>query len=241
MSNDALWSSIERKTKSRLRGAKIRNRSVFKLLTRSSNMLFALFTVTLAATVVHMLYRSPMEISLEEKINIGSVMTDEETPLIAEARQMRLVAMDRADRRESDKEFYRYAVRYDIDWNLARLIYSISESEGVDPDLIFGIIRVESRFNPNAVGSVGEIGLMQIRPETAITIDPGSTVEKLFDPAYNVRLGIRHLKDHLHFFRGDLRLALLAYNRGRGTINNLLMIGENPSNGYATKVLKSEM
>ena len=73
----------------------------------------------------------------------------------------------------------------------------------------------------------------------ALSVDPGATPGKLNDPAYNIRIGIKHLKDHLHFFRGDMQLALLAYNRGRGKVNELVNLGVNPSNGYASKVLES--
>ena len=91
------------------------------------------------------------------------------------------------------------------------------------------------------MGIVGEIGLMKVRYGTALTFDPGATRKKLFDPAYNIRIGIKHLKDHLHFYRGDTKLALLAYNRGRGRVNELLGMGINPANGYASRVLNTRL
>ncbi|MCE5270176.1 lytic transglycosylase domain-containing protein [bacterium] len=219
----------------------MRTRGLTKLLTRSSNILFGFVAVALSASVVHWLYQSPVTTSTEVKIHIGGAIPDAEVPLIAEARAMRRTALAHSVQVESDRDVGRFADRFNIDWDLARLVNSISESENMDPNLIFNVIQVESQFNTRAVGSVGEIGLMQVRPETALTIDPGATVEKLFDPAYNIRIGIKHLKDQLHFFRGDLRLALLAYNRGRGTINSLLSVGLDPSNGYAAKIMSGSM
>jgi soluble lytic murein transglycosylase-like protein len=162
-------------------------------------------------------------------------------PFIAQAKGMRWVALKRSVDLKNGRKLDNYMERFGIDRKLAGLVYSISRDEGMDPELIFNICWVESQFNPDAVGSVGEIGLMQVRPETAATIDPGVTTEKLHDPAYNIRIGIKHLKDQLHFYRGDIRLALLAYNRGRNTINTLLLLGLNPANGYAAKVLDSNM
>lgn len=241
MQKTAIWSEIDRKTRIRLKGARFRSHAFTRLLTRSSNMLFAIVAVTLSASVVHWLYQSPVSTSTEIKIHLGGTIPDNEVPLIAEARAMRRVALARSVQVESDRDASRFAERFNIDWDLSRLICSISDNENMDPGLIFNVINVESQFNARAVGKVGEIGLMQVRPETALTIDPGATVEKLFDPAYNIRIGIKHLKDQLHFFRGDLRLALLAYNRGRGTINSLLSVGLDPSNGYAARIMNGSM
>jgi len=199
-------------------------------------------TVALIATVVHGVYRLPGEsISVETKIRAGELILDHEVPLIAEAKAMRAAAVERSRQMKACKEIRNYVSRFGIDPKLARLIYDISKDEQVDPELIFGIIWTESRFKPDCVGLIGEIGLMQIRYHTALTVDPGATRKKLFDPAYNIRIGIKHLKDHLHFYRGDTKLALLAYNRGRGRVNELLDLGINPANGYARKVLNTRL
>ena len=72
---------------------------------------------------------------------------------------------------------------FNCDLQLARLVYDISEDEEVDPELVFRVIRTESRFVTDCVGKVGEIGLMQVRYGTALTIDRGATRKKLYDPA----------------------------------------------------------
>lgn len=131
-----------------------------------------------------------------------------------------------------------YSKRFSVEPKLAKLIYDISKDEQIDPELVFRIIRAESRFKPDCVGIVGEIGLMQVRYGTALTIDPGATRKKLFDPAYNIRIGIKYFKEQLRFYRGDIKLALLAYNRGRGRVNELLSKGIDPANGYAARILE---
>jgi len=230
------------KTRQCLRDGRYRKSCIKRLWDSSSNFLFSLFVVALMATIVHGVYQLPGEsISLETKIKAGEVIPDNEVPLVAEAIEIRLFAMKKSNEIQMCKEIWNYAGRFGIDLKLAKLIYDISKDEQIDPELVFRIIWAESRFKPDCVGIVGEIGLMQVRYGTALTIDPGATRKKLFDPAYNIRIGIKHLKDHLHFYRGDTKLALLAYNRGRGRVNELLSLGINPANGYASKVLNTRL
>ena len=204
-------------------------------------MLVAVIGVTLMATMVRGVYQMPHNISTQAKIRAGGAIPDREIPVIARLIAMRQTAEELAGQAQTGKEIRQYAGRFSIDHNLARLIYDISEDEAVDPELIFRVIWVESQFKTDCIGKVGEIGLMQVRYSTAVTIDPGTTRKKLFDPAYNIRIGIKHLKDHLHYYRGDTQLALLAYNRGRSRVNELLTLGLNPANGYARKVLETNL
>jgi soluble lytic murein transglycosylase-like protein len=198
-------------------------------------------TVALMVTVVLGVYRLPGTISTDAKIAAGSLIADGEIPDVAEVATWGEAAAREASKIQLNEQVRHYANMFNVDLQLARQIYDISLDEEVDPELVFRVIRTESRFVTDCVGKVGEIGLMQVRYGTALTIDPGATRKKLYDPAYNIRIGIRHLKDHLHFYRGDLRLALLAYNRGRGRVNELLGLGMDPANGYARRVLDTRL
>lgn len=130
-----------------------------------------------------------------------------------------------------------YADRYGITPELARLIHEAAEEAAVEPDLVFGIVATESRFDPRAVGPGGAIGLMQIKPSTARAYEASVTREGLTDPRRNLRLGLRHLKRELEHFDRDWTLGLLAYNMGRTRLERALDRGSTPRNRYPAKVL----
>lgn len=130
-----------------------------------------------------------------------------------------------------------FSTRYRIPAGLAASIHDIALAEGLDPWLAFQLVRVESGFSPTAVSPKGAVGLTQIMPSTAEALAPGISHDALFEPETNLRLGFRYLRYLIERYGGDLRLALLAYNRGPGTVDAIRSAGGDASNGYAEAVM----
>ena len=129
------------------------------------------------------------------------------------------------------------ARRYGIEVGLAEIIHRTAVDLGLEPAAVFGLIATESSFNARAVGRAGSVGLMQIKPSTARAYVPGANRQRLFNPEFNLRVGMTHLRSELAHFRNDWTLGLLSYNMGRARLSRALARGVIPRNGYASKVL----
>ncbi len=93
---------------------------------------------------------------------------------------------------------------------------------GVDPLLIWAVMREESRFDPEALSSAGARGLMQITPSTqtwiAEQLGQAATPGDSFLVKPNIRMGAWYLHFLLNYFKGDVDLALMAYNGGAASV-----------------------
>lgn len=133
---------------------------------------------------------------------------------------------------ERTQKILQLSTRYDVNAGLATTIFDVALAEGIDPELAFRLVRLESDFNHRATSPVGAIGLTQVMPSTAKFFERGITADKLYDPRTNLRIGFRYLRTLIKQFHGDARLALLVYNRGEAAVRGDMSAGVNPSNGY---------
>src|SRR5690348_5179485 len=131
-----------------------------------------------------------------------------------------------------------YSTKYAINADLAANIVDVSSAEGIDPELAFRLVKLESDFNPRATSPVGAVGLTQVMPSTARYYVKGITKEGLYDPNTNLRVGFRYLRGLVREYHGDVNLALLVYNRGPVAVEKARAEGDNPSNGYDRIVTK---
>ena len=90
-----------------------------------------------------------------------------------------------------------------------------AERHKVDPALVRAVIETESNWNPAARSHKGAVGLMQLIPTTAMRFG----VNDAYSPRQNVDAGVRYLKTLLERYRGNLDLALAAYNAGEGAVD----------------------
>ena len=137
------------------------------------------------------------------------------------------------DRQVTVTENMERHAEYNLTQELAEAIYDAATEVDVDPDLAYNLVRAESSFRNTSTSPVGAVGLTQLMPKTAAWLSPGTTTTDLRNPETNLRIGFKYLKQLIEKYDGDTKLALLAYNRGPGTVDKLLKRGGNPDNGYA--------
>jgi soluble lytic murein transglycosylase-like protein len=141
-------------------------------------------------------------------------------------------------RYERAEKVIQYSTKYGITAGMAGHVFDASLREGIDPELAFRLVRLESEFNPHAISKVGAVGLTQLMPSTATMIEKGVTREQLFTPQTNLRIGFRYLRNLLGQYKGNVNLALLAYNRGEDAVWRDVRAGVNPGNGYDRWVMR---
>lgn len=144
-----------------------------------------------------------------------------------------------------------YPIKYEF------FVEKYAEEYDLDKNLVYAVIRTESRFDILAVSSAGAKGLMQLTDDTGrdcaskVGIDK-YTESALFDPEINIRLGCYYLS-HLINVYDDLTTALAAYNGGPGNVDKWLTDSTNTNSegelvnipfketkNYVNRVLEAE-
>lgn len=131
---------------------------------------------------------------------------------------------------EGDFKMDQYIKSYMTDQNknldahlFTQSLLKISREQKYDPVFLLAVMKTESQFNPLAKGSAGEIGLMQIKPDTAEWICQKAKLkwlgaQKLYDPEYNILVATKYFSYLKRTFKAKGFKYINAYNMG---INNL--------------------
>lgn len=104
----------------------------------------------------------------------------------------------------------------DVGSRYRSLIEKEAAQAGLAPEIAEAVMAVESGYNPDAVGGVGEIGLMQILPSTARMLGFSGTLADLAVPETNIHYGVIYLAKAWRLAGGDLCTAAMKYRAGHG-------------------------
>lgn len=119
---------------------------------------------------------------------------------------------------------------------IQQMVSQIADKYKVDDKLVMALIKQESNFNTSAVSRAGAMGLMQLMPATAKTLG----VINPFSAEQNIEGGVKHLKNMLDKYKGNLILALAAYNAGGGSVDKYGGVPPFPeTQNYVKKILSN--
>lgn len=126
-------------------------------------------------------------------------------------------------------------------FEIARSVIMEANHHKMDPLFLLAVIHTESKFNINALGTHGEIGLMQLLPKTAKWLAPQAGLPSDFDlhePAVNIRLGATYLAFLRRSFKNRGPRYVSAYNMGSANVRRLIADHVEPR-AYANRILSS--
>ncbi len=114
---------------------------------------------------------------------------------------------------------------------IEEIVRKEATKRGIDVNLAKAQLMSESLCDPNAVSPAGAQGLMQLNPRYHTLKDP-------FDPTENIQSGLDEDKRLLVKYKGDVRLALAAYNAGQTVVDKCQCVPDYPeTQGYVEKIL----
>lgn len=152
----------------------------------------------------------------------------------ADAAAARAIEQARAEA-EAAAQRYRQLISTAERQKIMAIVQRLAPQYGVHPGLAIAVIRAESNFDPQAVSPKNAQGLMQLIPETAARFN----VKKPLDPEQNIRGGLAYLRWLLAYFKGDVPLAVAAYNAGEGAVDRHRGVPPYPeTQGYVRRILE---
>jgi soluble lytic murein transglycosylase len=115
---------------------------------------------------------------------------------------------------------------------ITRAVLRESAAHAMDPLFVFALVQQESGFSISKIGEVGEVGLMQVRPETAQWVSKKYGIpydgSALFDPAVNIKFGTAYLGYLKSRYESKDHLFVPAYNMGIRGLHKALLRGNTP-------------
>ncbi|MCK0208017.1 transglycosylase SLT domain-containing protein [Starkeya koreensis] len=100
--------------------------------------------------------------------------------------------------------------------SLAALVDREARANGVPVALARAVVRIESNWNTRLTGRAGEVGLMQIKHQTARGVGYIGSRAALYEPANNIRYGMRYLAGAYRLAGGDTCGTVMRYQGGHG-------------------------
>lgn len=126
---------------------------------------------------------------------------------------------------------------------ITKTVITESAKYQLDPVFVLAVIKTESKFDPAVIGRHGEIGLMQIKPDTAEWIAtkfniPWQGKKTLENPASNIRIGLAYMQYLRSEFKGKATKYVSAYNMGPRNVRRLIAQNVKPAE-YNSRVMKN--
>lgn len=197
--------------------------------------LIASLVLLLAAGVAQAGAQRYEPLSASVRASLSKAVSDSAAPRLAFVSQAEayswLVEMSRrVEKRIPDKD-----TRFDF----LKTVHYEATRAGLDPQLVLGLIQVESGFKKYAVSGVGARGFMQVMPFWVKEI--GSSEQNLFHLRINLRYGCTILRHYLDIEKGDLFRALGRYNGslGKAEYPNMVLGAWKNTWGYPSKTAQS--
>jgi len=109
-------------------------------------------------------------------------------------------------------------------------VFKYADEYGVDPLLVFAVIKAESNFKDSVVSNRNAKGVMQLMDKTAeevagnIMVEQGFRAEMLFDEETNIKIGTKYLSELMEKYQ-NYYVAVAAYNAGIGTVDKWIQTG----------------
>ncbi|GLK55881.1 soluble lytic murein transglycosylase-like protein [Methylopila capsulata] len=100
--------------------------------------------------------------------------------------------------------------------SIPSMVTAMARAQGVSPALAHAVVKVESRYRPNATGRGGYIGLMQLSYQTAKGMGFRGSRQALYEPRNNLTYGMKYLAGAVAKSGGNTCAAVSKYQGGHG-------------------------